>query len=890
MRHFSPRVFVFHLLDAPRVARWLFVAGTLYTAGVLAWLGYRWGGTGTVALVANVATVPLWAAATIVSGWQARRVPAGLTRLAWLLVMLAFAAYAAGEATWLVYEEVLHQEPFPSWADLGYLAFYPLLAAGLFRFPPSRRRMIAQRDYWLDGLMVLLGGGIALWLFVIAPVVQANKDGTAALLLSIAYPVGDLALLLGATNVLLRGLPHARRAALLLGIVAFIIADAGFTRLELADRYASGDWPDAAWVLAAWLMLVAATPQQVQPDTQAGAAPTATGARSFSPLAYSALALGLLMLVVLAVQLRGEPAAGLVTAAVALTALGMARQVTVFRDNNRLNQRSIALLQQIGHREARFRALVQHATDVILVSDAAGMVRYITPSAATVLGREREDCLDQPVDGFLHPDSVRATERALLQLPPEGGTVTLPARVLHASGAWREVDLTAVNLTTEPGVEGVVITLHDVTDARLAARALQEAHDELEQRVLVRTVELSNANALLEEEIAERRRAEAEAAAASRAKSEYLSRMSHELRTPLNAILGFAQLMEMDERTEEDTENIRMILDAGKHLLSMINEVLDISRIESGRLQLESQPVPLAEVAGEAEAMVGPLAVQRDIRIVNRLGERATSVLADHQRLRQVLLNLLSNAIKYNYPGGTVTITEAEDPRRPAFARLCITDTGPGLTAEQRTRLFTPFERLDADRSGVEGTGLGLALSYRLAEAMGGILGVTSAPGEGSTFWVDLPRSEDAPAALAVPAAFEPASLPPPVACTVLYIEDNPVNIKLMQAIVAMRPGVTLLAALTGSEGLDLARRCRPALLLLDRQLPDISGEQVLAELKAGPTTAAIPVVVVSADASPQQIDTLLAAGARAYLTKPLAVQDVLAQIDAAGSGPACAA
>ena len=379
-------------------------------------------------------------------------------------------------------------------------------------------------------------------------------------------------------------------------------------------------------------------------------------------------------------------------------------------------------------------------------------------------------------------------------------------------------------------------------------------------------------------ENAERRRAELEADRANAAKSEFLSRMSHELRTPLNAILGFAQLLEMDDLAPHQRENVAPILAGGYHLLELINEVLDISRIESGRIQLSPEAVPVETVLRETLDLIQPLAADSNVNVLGQYSQER-HVKADHQRLKQVLLNLLTNAVKYNRRGGTVTVSYAD--AGIGRLRISVSDTGPGISLEMRERLFVPFDRLGAERQGIEGTGLGLVLSRRLVEAMGGTLGLDSTVGQGSTFWVDLALVE-APAGqpgreheVTVPRQerWEPAA-------TVLYVEDNLSNLTLIERALAAHRNVKLLPAMQGRIGLDLAREHHPDLILLDLHLPDIHGVEVLDRLRAEPETREIPVIVISADATQGQIQRLRAAGARDYLTKPLDIAKLLKIVD----------
>ncbi|MDQ6623080.1 MAG: ATP-binding protein, partial [Verrucomicrobiota bacterium] len=395
---------------------------------------------------------------------------------------------------------------------------------------------------------------------------------------------------------------------------------------------------------------------------------------------------------------------------------------------------------------------------------------------------------------------------------------------------------------------------------------------------------------LMVEDISERKRNEAELRAAkedadraNHAKSEFLSRMSHELRTPLNAILGFGQLLERQNPTDAQRTRVRYIISAGRHLLNLINEVLDISRIEAGNIQLSLEPVSVAEVLHEALDLMRPLAAERNIELVTATSlDSSCYVSADRQRLKQVLLNLLTNAVKYTPVGGTVTLSDrfCDDET----LRLIVTDTGPGIPLDKLSRLFTPFDRLGAEQSGVEGTGLGLALCQRLAHAMRGSIGVQSAPENGSIFWVELPLTESPLERLAtqLAVAHEREHVASAQQLRILYIEDNLSNLSLIEQMLAEETDVQLITAMQGQLGFDLARQHLPDLILLDLHLPDLPGWEVLARLQKEKATAEIPVIVISADATSRQIQRLKNAGARDYLTKPLDMPAFYAVIDEA--------
>ena len=413
-----------------------------------------------------------------------------------------------------------------------------------------------------------------------------------------------------------------------------------------------------------------------------------------------------------------------------------------------------------------------------------------------------------------------------------------------------------------------------IVQARLHERVKRQA-EELEARVQERTLELTEANEQLQQQIAERRRAEAEADRANRAKSDFLSRMSHELRTPLNGIIGFAQLLELDAKNPDERESVEHILKGGRHLLTLINEVLDIARIEAGKLSISLEPVSVRDVVCSALDLVRPQAALRGVRLPATMTSDRY-VTADRQRLQQVLLNLLSNAVKYNRDQGDVAVSCEQSPG--GRVRLTVSDTGAGIAPGMLDRLFTPFDRLGAEQTGIDGTGLGLVLSKRLVEAMGGLIQVASGA-DGTAFTIELEASEK-PAGVVVSAdaAIDPRTSQ--AQGTILYIEDNVANLRLLERIVRRRPAITLLSAMQGSQGLELAQAHRPDVIILDLHLPDLPGEDVLARLRDDARTRAVPVVILSADVTPGQVTRLLAQGARAYLTKPLDLNELLSLLD----------
>ncbi len=377
---------------------------------------------------------------------------------------------------------------------------------------------------------------------------------------------------------------------------------------------------------------------------------------------------------------------------------------------------------------------------------------------------------------------------------------------------------------------------------------------------------------------ADARAAREAAEAASEEKSRFLSRMSHELRTPLNAVLGFAQLLEMDAEGEQ-RESLVQIRRAGRHLLDLINEVLDISRIESGTMTFSSEPVGLAEMIGEVGDLLTPMARERRVSLATSATDGCPYyVHADRQRVKQILLNLVSNAIKYNRAGGSV-VFECERVAESSV-RLEVRDTGIGMSEHDMARLFTPFERFGAAESDIEGSGIGLVLSLHLAHAMGGELTATSTSGVGTTFALTLPLASAPTSSAVAPASAGIVASGHHERASLLYIEDNASNVRLLEQILHRRPHWELTHAGHGQMGLDLAVTRDFDLVLLDLHLPDMGGVEVLGHLRANELTRRVPVIIVSADASPGQIERLIGAGANDYITKPIDVEDLLRLLD----------
>jgi PAS domain S-box-containing protein len=489
--------------------------------------------------------------------------------------------------------------------------------------------------------------------------------------------------------------------------------------------------------------------------------------------------------------------------------------------------------------------IVDNSQDVICTIDEEG--RFVTMNGASeaLLGYSPQELIGRPYMELVHPDDYAPTEKAAADILVNGQVTDFVNRYIRKDGSVVSVLWSASWSATK---KTLFCVAHDVTERTRIEAALREAKTEADR--------------------------------ANQAKSDFLSRMSHELRTPLNAILGFGQLIERQNPTPQQKGRVEHIMNAGRHLLNLINEVLDISRIEAGHLQLSVEAVFIAEVLDEALALMRPLAADRSMKVsIDVDPQDDVYVLADRQRLKQVLLNLLTNAVKYTGGGGEISVSL--DQSDPTKTRLFVTDNGCGIAQDKLARLFTPFDRLGAEHSSVEGTGLGLALCQRLMRAMGGEIGVNTTIGQGSSFWIELPATESPLKAL--PADRATADLKEfgtGRPAKILYIEDNLSNLTLVEQMLAEHPHIDLITAMQGGLGLDLASKHLPDLILLDLHLPDLRGQEVLARLRKNQLTRDIPVVVISADATAGQIQRLKAAGVRNYLTKPIDIGEFFHVID----------
>ena len=515
-------------------------------------------------------------------------------------------------------------------------------------------------------------------------------------------------------------------------------------------------------------------------------------------------------------------------------------------------------------------AILTSANFSIIATDENGIIQLFNVGAERMLGYTAAEVVNRINPSDIHdPDEVMARAKSLsLEL----GTTIAPGFEALAFKASREIeDIYELTYIRKDGSRFPAI---------VSITALRDDCGDLVGYLLIGTD-----NSVRKRVESELKQAMETAENANRAKTDFLSGMSHELRTPLNAILGFAQVMQSGSPTPTPSQkrSIDQILKAGWYLLELINEILDLALIESGKLTLSLEPVSLVEVMLECRAMIEPQAKLRGIVMSFPQFEIPCFVTADRTRLKQVLINLLFNAIKYNRPGGAVTVECTESTSKAM--RISIRDTGEGLAADQLAQLFQPFNRLGKEASAEEGTGIGLVVSKRLMDLMEGNIGADSIVGTGSVFWIELALATSPLLAFSEterPAAASALTELDGNRDLILHVEDNPANLELVEQLVARRPDLRLLSAANGNLGVEFARAHQPRVIVMDINLPGISGIEAMRILRADPSTAAIPIIALSANAMPRDIKRGLEAGFFNYLTKPLKVGDFLHALDSA--------
>jgi PAS domain S-box-containing protein len=623
----------------------------------------------------------------------------------------------------------------------------------------------------------------------------------------------------------------------------------GYTALEVVDKITPADISDPQEVIARAKALSIELATPITPGFEALVFKASRGIEDIYELTYIRKDGSRFPAVVSVTALRND-------------AGGIIGYLLIGTDNTARKQveaEQKQLDQRLRDQQFYTRSLIESNVDALMTTDPAGIITDVNKQMEALTGCTRDELIGAPFkDYFTDPDRAEAGIKRVLS----GNKVTDYELTARARDGKETV--VSYNATTfhdrDRKLQGVFAAARDVTERKRFERALQENNVELE-------------------------RARAAAEKANLAKSDFLSSMSHELRSPLNAILGFAQLINSDAPppTPSQTASIDQILHAGWYLLDLINEILDLAQIESGKLALSREPTALADVMQECQAMIEPQAQKRGVTITFPQSGIPYYVDADRTRLKQVLINLLSNAIKYNQAKGTVVVECARST--PERTRISVRDNGAGLSPEMLLQLFQPFNRLGQERSAEEGTGIGLVMSKRLIELMGGLIGVESTVGSGSVFWFELNSASEPqlgpdttePAAIAQAQVANGAPLR-----TLLYVEDNPANLKLIEQLIARRSDIRLLSARDGNLGIQLARAHQPDVILMDINLPGISGIEALKILREDPGTAHVPVLALSANAMPRDIEKGLQAGFFRYLTKPIKVNEFMETLEVA--------
>jgi len=534
-------------------------------------------------------------------------------------------------------------------------------------------------------------------------------------------------------------------------------------------------------------------------------------------------------------------------------------QIELEMQNETLRQAQLALEES----RDRYVDLYEFAPVGYLTLTATGLISEVNLTGADLLGEDRRKLLQRRFAHFVVPGERTSWQNHFSHTLRQGGKQSCELTLQRSDGTLFANRLDCLRTVSSDAAPTLRIALTDITE-----------HKQFEHALQANNIELASAKAAAEK--------------ANRAKSELLSSMSHELRTPLNAVLGFAQLMAADTPppSPAQQQSIDQIVQAGWYLLRLINEILDLALIESGKVTMAQESISLTEVLQNCQAMIEPQADKRGIQMMFPRPDNLFYVHADRTRLKQVMVNLLSNAIKYNRVGGTVAVDCAlsGDNR----VRISVRDSGAGLAPEQLAQLFQPFNRLGQETSSEEGTGIGLVVTKQLVELMGGVVGVDSSVGVGSVFWVELPASFapdlviDEGGRLGAKQADRVTAQDFAPRRTLLYVEDNPANLALVEQLIARRPDLNLLTAIDGNLGIDLARTRQPEVILMDINLPGIGGLDALKLLREDPATAHIPVMALSANAMPLDIEKGLKAGFCHYVTKPIKVEEFMNALDLA--------
>ncbi|MEM8531413.1 MAG: ATP-binding protein [Chloroflexota bacterium] len=798
------------------------------------WLFFGWGGPQVTTFIASVAFVPV----IVVLAVLALRVAYHTTfplhiRQAWLCIALSCVVPAVGLIPLAYLESIWGLDAILPWVIFVVGAPFPLMTIGVLLLP-TKRGYPGGLTFWLDALTVVFAVVLFAWFFILQSILRPSDQSFTDVVLALISPVGDILLIFSVIAVALSYLTPSQRQVLLCvggGLFLFASADLLFLYLTLQDNYQAGNPIDLIWMLSIIFISIGAHVQYHQTNQQGfndndGGRFSIGRARYWLPYVAVILSCGLLVFV--AFDSARESVNDIIVGVILITTLVVSRQIVVMRHNEKL------LAEKLSRdNESRFVSLVQNASDIIAIVDADSTIRYITPSTIATYGYTPEELTGTLASALVHPADHPRLSAVFATIREKPATVEpFTCRIRHQNGSWLDIETSAANLLADPLVQGIVLTSRDIGDRK--AREVAEA--------------------------------------ANKAKSSFLSHMSHELRTPLTAVIGYADLVrrEAELRNYGDLlPDLDKIRGASVHLMTLINNVLDLSKIESGRFDIMPETFEMSQLISDVADTIHPLIIQQNNTLMVEISDEFGSVYIDPLKLRQILLNLLANATKFTTGGVIRLYVERIENAGPEVIYITVSDTGVGMSHEQQRQLFTPFVQSDnARKNSYDGTGLGLALCKYLCEAMGGSIDLNSVEGQGTTVSVSLPAHVR---------IFENDDQLP----SLIQISDMQKELPLAFVIEEDQESATFITELLRDELYDvvvlpdnndgerLITDLNPHLIIISGSVSATIGENVISALRSRSSQKDLPVIVIA-----EQIYQAVS-GANHYLSEPLNVEQL---------------
>ncbi|NCA69844.1 MAG: response regulator [Sphingobacteriia bacterium] len=783
--------------------------------------------------VSNLVFV-LMAASVVLMSWRtSRRASTPCDRRGWRFIAVAALTYWAGDLIWLIYEDVLQIEPFPSLADVAYLAFFPLALTAILSFMRPIKGAAERMLFRLDLTIIASGAGILVWYLLLRPITFGDYDSLLELLITQAYPLGDTVLLVGSLALLLR---RRRDRAfmplgwLVLGLWLFFVADTRFALESFRDSYVSGGFTDQIYLISYQLLMIAA---YLEHRGDPHPAPVHEGAEDsgwiIMTLPYLTIATVYAFIIPIALGWWSTDAdmdgtlTGLIIGAGLLAMLVMVRQAAAAREMVRLRAE-----RAIRESEARFASLARHSSDMISLVGPDLRLRFVSPAAQRVLGLRVAELTNQSVLTLIHPDDRPSFTGVMQQvLANDEATAVTECRMRHTNGDWRDIETLASNLLKDPALGGLVLNSRDVTERKRHEREIQQAREAAE--------------------------------AANRAKSALLANMSHEIRTPMHGIIGMTQLVLRTNLDAHQRESLRKIASSAQSLLGILNDILDVSRLEAGKLRIDRTDFELYILVENAVQLVEVAAHDKGLElIVDYAPDLSSHYLGDPLRITQVLTNLLGNAVKFTARGEVRLSVSAP---RAARLRFMVRDTGIGISPEQQAGLFQSFAQADSSTTRrYGGSGLGLTISKQLVELMDGTIEVSSQSGHGSCFSFEI-------------AAPESSATPPRMTGYpgrhVLVVDDHPLWREILSELLrAHELEVDTLSS--GRAALQRIKDHRYDLILVDWLMPELDGIETLRLIRRELGEGCPRVILVSAFWQEASASQARAEGVDALMRKPV--------------------